>query len=414
MGKRTIKPITSLLFATFAPWNNNKRAATNGMIEPFLSFFPERINYFTILEQPYPGSDRIKPFIHSYKNGKLQNEKILSVFSTLLMPFLKISNKPGTHAVFKIRDYLSVIEAGWHYRKSYDIFIGLESINALAGVFLRKIGKVKKVAYYCSDFSPNRFQSKIVNNFYLWLDRQAAMRADFIWDVSPAMQPARIATGLDVKQSAPVIDIPNALFPEQINSLPHTKRDKYSVVFVGTIGLENGPDLAIEAFKNVVKKYPNAVLHIIGGGGKGFEDEYLKKLAKKNKIDKNVIFHGFISDVKKISDMIKHYQIAIAPYKNISGSIRLYGDATKIRLYLAAGLPIITTHVPPLGKIAEKKGAAMVTNDTAKDLGEAINALFNNKKKYVSMSENAMKFAKNNTWKNTYATAIKHMGYSSK
>lgn len=404
-----MKKMSSLLISTFSPWKDNQRIATNGMIEPLLYYFLPRFKTISLLDQPYPGSDRITPVREDYKNGKLKRKKKINVSSGVLYPFLSLVNKPGTHVIYKIRDILSTIEAGTRSSENYDMFVGLESINAIGGIILRKLGKVKTVCYYCSDYSPQRFSSPYLNNLYLWLDRFAAAHCDYIWDVSLAMQPARIKAGLNPQKSAPVIYVPNALFKEQIDSLPLSNRDSQSIVFMGTLGLENGPDLAIESFQIVLKKYPKAILHIIGGGGKGFEAEYLNNLARKLKVEKNVVFHGFISDVKKVSEVIKHFQIALAPYKMIKGSIRLYGDATKIRQYLAAGLPIITTEVPPLGKVAQKAGAALIVKDTKEDIAKAIISLLNNKKEMVSMISKAETYAKNNTWENTYGKAIQTM-----
>lgn len=410
MGKtKQLNKVTSILFATFSPWNNNVRAATNGMIDPFYYYFRPRVKYLSIIDQPYPGSDRIVPNVENYKNGKPQKNIQTTSTSTLLMPFLKRANKPGTHVSFKIRDLLSVIEAGIRLNRTYDLFIGLESVNAIGGIFLRRIGKVKCVVYYVSDYSPKRFNSNILNAIYLWLDRYCAERADFIWDVSQAMQPARIEAGLNVQKSAPVIYVPNALFKEQIDAIPFKKREKHSIVFMGTIGLENGPDLAIEAFAKVVKKVPTAKLHIIGGGGKGFEQNLLENITKKHHMEKSVVFYGFISDVKKVSSLIKHFQVALAPYKMIPGSIRLYGDATKIRQYLAAGLPIITTQVPPLGKEAQKNGAALIVEDNAESFANTILDLMKDTKKCEEMAKNALDSAKRNTWENTYGGAIKKM-----
>ena len=121
--------------------------------------------------------------------------------------------------------------------------------------------------------------------------------------------------------------------------------------------------------------------------------------------------HGFISDVKEISQLIKSFQVALAPYKMIEGSIRLYGDATKIRLYLAAGLPVITTKVPPLGQEAAKKGAAVIVGDNKEELAEAILKLFSNKELRNKITLQAIRFAKKNTWENTYGTALKKMNF---
>lgn len=401
--------ISSILIATFSPWKNNVRASTNGMIEPLLHFFLPRVKRLTLIDQPYPGSDIITPRVEWYNGKKLLSlsRTIVSIF--FLIPFLIFENKPGTRISFKIRDFLSVLEVGLRSKKSYDLFIGLESINTLSGIFLRRLGKVKMVAYYVSDYSPYRYPSKIFNSIYLWLDRFCAMHADFIWDVSPAIQEGRIKIGLDSKKSAKVIAVPNALYKEQIHFLPLEKREPNSAVFVGTLGLDNGPDLAVKAFRHVIKDVPTAKLHIIGGGGQGFEKEYLERLVKKYNLEKNVIFYNFISDQKLLSSIIERFEIALAPYKMNPRSIRLYGDATKIRLYMASGLGIITTQVPPLGRQIAKKNAAVIVKDNEKELANAIIRLFKNKEELSNLIDNATRLAKNNTWENTYLHAIGKM-----
>ncbi len=413
MGKKELKSsVSSILIATFSPRKNNVRASTNGMIGPLLFYFLPRVKNLTLIDQPYPGSDIIVPRVEKYQNKRLVSLTKANFFAFFLMPLLILQNKPGTRVFFKVRDFLSVLEVGLKSLKTFDLFIGLESINTLAGIILRKLGRVKKVSYYVSDYSPIRYSPKIFNDLYLWLDRFCAMHADFIWDVSPAIQEARLKVGLDVKKSAPVIPIPNALYKEQINSVDVKKRYLHSAVFVGTLGLDNGPDIAVKAFKHVVKKIPSAKFHIIGGGGEGFEEKYLKGLVKRYNLSKNVLFYGFVQDQKKLSNIIMHFQIALAPYKMNPRSIRLYGDATKIRLYLAAGLPVITTNVPPLGRLVAKKGAAIIVEDNEKALANAIIDIFKDSKKRFSITKNAIAFAKNNTWENTYSTALKLMKLS--
>ncbi len=402
---------SSIFIATFSVWRDGKRTASNGIMDPMMYFFAPRTNKLIILDQPYPGSDRVKPIVETHIKGELKNKNITGFTNFLLSSLLNSANKPGTHMVFKLRDFLSVIEAGLNNSGKIDLFIGLESVNALGGVVLKKFGKVKRVVYYVSDYSPNRFQNKILNSIYLWLDKIAATNSDYIWDVSLAMHPARINAGLNPNQSATSIHVPNALYKEQISTIPINKREPNSCVFVGTLGLENGPDIAIKAMRHVVKKYPKAKLHILGGGGKGFEEKYLKKLTIKYQLTRNIEFHGFISDQNKLSSMIKHYQVALAPYKKIPGSIRYYGDATKIRLYMASGIPLITTDVPPLGHEVKKARAAIITNDNEKSFAESIIYLLSSPDEANKLAKNAYKFAKNNLWEKSYKNAIKKMGY---
>jgi glycosyltransferase involved in cell wall biosynthesis len=403
-----LKNKKSVVFATFSPWENGKRMPTNGMIEPMLKFFLPKTNKFTLIDEPHPGSDRVIPIIETYSNRKLIKKTKSSLFVSWLYPFLMMQNTVGTRIPFKIRDFLANLDAVLGKNTKYDLFIGLESINALAGVLLKKLGFVKIVVYYVSDYSPSRYKADWFNNLYLFLDRLAISKVDYLWDVSTAMMPARIKAGLDPKFATKVIHVPNALYPEQINYLPFEKTQKFSLIYAGTLGPENGPDIAITAMKYVTDKYPKALLHIYGGGENDLKR--LNKLTEKLNLSKFVIFHGFMTDQIKLSNEIKKYRIGLAPYKAIPGSPRWWADATKIRLYLAAALPTITTQVPPLSKELIQANAGLVTKDNAKETAEAIIKFFSDINLYKTMRTNAIKKAKYNLWENTFANAIRQMG----
>lgn len=400
MTKRKLK----VLFATFSPWENGKRMPTNGMIEPMLKFFLPKTEKFVLIDEPHPGSSRVLPIIEIYSKGKLRKKTGTSFFVNWIYPFLVLRNSVGTRIPFKIRDLFSSIDYYLTTKEKFDLFIGLESINAISGIILKKLGAVKKVIYYVSDYSPQRYKAGWFNKIYLELDRFAVAHSDYIWDVSLAMLPARIKAGLDPQRIAPVIHVPNALYPEQINYLSIEKTEKFSLVFAGTLGPENGPDIAIEAMKFVIKKYPNSKLHIYGGGESDLKR--LTKLTEKLNLQKSIVFHGFMSDQIALSNEIRKYRIGLAPYKAIPGSPRWWADATKIRLYLAAALPAITTQVPPLKKELIEANAGIITKDNARETAGAIIKLFSNLKLYKTMRLNAIKKAKNNIWENTYGSAL--------
>lgn len=412
MGKsstREINPSFQTVFiATFSAWKKGKRLPTNGMIEPLLSFFEKRAQKVIIVDCTHPGSsDDIVPKIEYYKKGKLiKKQNPLLLFPPKFI--LNAYNTLATQPVFKIRDMWTVTETLLRQKEKIQLFIGLESIHTLIGIFAKKLGKVSTVIYYVSDYSPNRYTSKIFNSIYLWLDRFCATHADYIWDVSPAMMPARLASGLNPSKAKPLIQVPNGLFPFQISYLPVGKITKNTLLFAGTIGPQNGLDLAIVALALIKKQIPNVMLHILGSGLKS-EEEKVAGLIKKYKLEKNVKQYGFIADLKKISDISKHLMIGLAPYKGIPGSIRWYADATKMRLYFANGLPVVTTQVPPLGKEAAEKGSAMITKDSPEPYAKAILSLLKNPTLYREYRRNAIAFAKENTWENTYKNAFNQM-----
>jgi len=394
-----------ILIATFSLWED-RRTPINGMVEPMLSFFLPKTDELDLIDGFHPGSNNVITRIESYKEKKLLSVKT-SLVSMLLYPMLKLQNKNATQIFFKIRDFLAVFEWAIRAKKKYDLFIGLESVYTAAGIFLKKLGIVKQVVYYVSDYSPNRYKNKWFNSIYLGLDRFCAKNADFIWDVSSAMQKARIKAGLNKEKSSPVILVPNALFPKQMDPLPLSKTIPFSIVYAGTLTPGNGADIAVQAMPEILDKFPKATLHIFGSNGA--DQARIKHLIKKNNLEKQVIFHGFIKDTTDITRAINKYQIGVAPYLNITGSHRKYGDATKLRLYTGAGLPIITTDVPPLGRQLQKFGAALITKDDPKALAETTIELFLNKKEYLNMRQKAIEFAKNNTWRNVYDNALRQM-----
>lgn len=403
----------SVFFATFAPYEDNKRLPTNGMVEPMLSFFLPKIKKLLIIIQPHPGSDRIAPIVDIYKKNRLEKHYTISaLYYFPIYLICRIQNTVKTHISFKLRDLFSILSTGLFQKNKYDLFIGVECVNALGGIILKKLGKVKTVIYYVSDYSPMRFGNSLFNAFYLWLDRFCATHADFIWDVSMAMQPARIKAGLDPKKSAPDLHVPNGLFSTQISPIAINKRIPYSLVFLGTLGFENGPDLAIESLALIKKKYPNVKLHIVGGGRENLNR--LKNLVRKLQLKDSVVFYGFVVDNDEMAGIIRKCYIAIAPYRAIEGSIRWYADATKIRQYMASGLPVITTHVPPLGKQIVEKGAGIMINDTKEDLAKAVMRLFADSQLYYKLMQQAICLSKNNTWENIYKKAFMDMGIEMK
>jgi glycosyltransferase involved in cell wall biosynthesis len=396
---------SSVFFATFSLWQDGRRMPTNGSVEPFRDFLLRyKVKRFILLDQPVPGSETVLPRYERYGQGRLHPTIIrASWIFYMLIPLLRLVNFNSTQVIFKIRDALSVILWGITDIATYDYFVGLESVNALCGVFLKKLGKVKRVIYYVSDYSPNRYPNRIFNSVYLWLDRQAVQLSDYVWDVSQAMQPARIQAGLDAKFSYKVLHVPNGVFNDQL-SRPKGSADKYACCFMGTLGPENGPDVAIKALSIVQKKFPKASLHVIGGSTTAFG--WLSKVARKYKVADRVKHYGFVPRSVDMTQIMNKCGIGLAPYRSIAGSARWYGDAGKIRAYCAAGLAVISSPVPPLGQYVKQRGAAIVTDDTPKAFAQSIIDVLSDKKAYQRLRTNAFALAQKNTWNREFYSAF--------
>ncbi len=399
----------AVLIATFSPWVKGNRLPTNGSYEPLREFFVLKVKKLVMIDQTTPGSDLVLPRIEVYENSPTPKIHKSSILINILKPFLLRSNRHGTQMIFKLRDFLSVVDWCIRDRIKYDFFIGLESINAFAGIFMKKFGFVEKVVYYVSDYSPKRYSSKIMNWLYIMLDRYCASKADYIWDVSKAIQSARVKAGLNPDKSVPCLHVPNALFPDQIKYLNLSRIIPYTIVFMGTLGRENGPDLIIEAMPKILDIYPKTVFHVIGGNRTDIAR--LKNLSIKLNVFQSVKFYGFVFSGIKMSSLIRKFYVGVAPYRASFESPRFYGDAGKIRAYVAAGLPVISSQVPPLGEELKDQGGALVVKDNKEEFADAIIKIFKNRKLYLRMRNKAIRFAQDNTWENSFNNAFTEMGY---
>ncbi len=399
---------SSIFIATFSHYEKGKRLPTNGMVEPMLSFFLSKVKKLVLLDEPHPVSDSINPVVEIFHQGHLKNRfHIPTLAFFFVYPFCKLPSKKQTRISYKIRDLLSVIYVFLTQKEKFDLFIGLEGINALAAILFRKLGKVKTVVYYVSDYSPTRYGKTFFNSLYLWLDKFCVEHADFTWDVSPAMKEGRIKAGILRSDTNRIIHVPNGLFQSQIDPLPISERARDRIIFIGIFDPELGIDLMVEALKLVQKERPKATLHIIGGTENDIAN--LKKKASRLEVEKSLVFYGFVPQDKEMTEIVRHCYIGVAPYRTYKSSRRRYGDSGKIRIYLGCGLPIVSTNLLWHTKYAIKRGAGIGVKDTPIDLAKGIVTLLQDENLYKKSSEIAIKLSKENTWENTYSKALQDM-----
>lgn len=400
---------TSVLFATFAVYVNGRALAANGMIEPMLSFFLPKVHTFTLLIQPHPSSDRISPIIKEYNGKIISKEWAISPWWYVPLYLLcKAQNTDDTHLSFKLRDFFSVLYCGIVSPKKYDLFIGLECVNAAAGVLLRSLGRVNRVIYYVSDYASKRFTNPVLNKLYLWLDKFCIERADFTWDVSPAMKQARLQTGILRKDLKRILHVPNGLFESQVDPLPIAKRKPHSIVYMGLLNPDqHGVDLALKAFVIILKKYPDATFHVIGGTNR--DENPFMGMVRDLGIEKLVISYGFVPPNEEMSRIVRTCRIGVATYRSDRNPRNRYGDSGKIKQYLGCGLPIVATTIQWYTKHAIEQGAGIGADETPKDFAKAILRLFEDKKLYARCSKKALELSRENTWENSYASAFRSM-----
>lgn len=399
------KPISSVLFAGYTVKRAGRRLRTSGPVQPFIEYFVPRFGEVYVLEQPLPESEDLLPTLETYRNGVLIETRNLPRW---LRPWWHVSRKrqekSGTILRLKFRDVLSLLWAALTIPRPTEILVGVESVNAALGVLLRKLGRARKVVYYLFDFTPRRYASPLMNRAYLALDYWCCRHCDLVWNISEAYararteelhyHPDRLARQVTVNYG---VDLEGIEYPPEAAIAPE------SLVFAGTVNRENGVDMLMAAFPLIRRAVPESTLLVLGEGRMLAE---MKAWASRKGLSEAVEFRGMVGDWGEMTGLLSRCGIALAPYPDYPESTKKYGDVMKIRDYLACGLPVVTTTVPPIGKILEETGAGAVSRPEAESFAAAAISLVSDREKWRRARAAARELAAANTWEKNFSRGL--------
>ena len=240
-----------------------------------------------------------------------------------------------------------------------DTWFGFNPLACARGLLLRRARRARRVVLWSVDFVPDRFGAGTVpTRIYDRLDRRCCLRADARVELSEAARAARNARhGIDtpahvVPMGAWLARVPKATFGPR------------RAVFLGHLVERQGVDLLLDA----ATLLPDVKFDVVGGGPL---EESLRGHAGDN-----VRFHGFVPDHRDVERLLAEAGAAVAPYRPDADTFTRYADPGKLKAYLAAGLPIVLTDVPPNAQeLVREAGAAVVPYDAVALAGAIRTAL---------------------------------------
>lgn len=253
---------------------------------------------------------------------------------------------------------------------SYDVVIAQDSLLAFLSLFLRLFGKAKKVIFYSHGIDKTRFSNDLFNNLYRLFDTVAAKNADFNCFLSKKMAVIRKNQGIDEKR---LFWIPSSIPVSSVARKTSVVNKK--IVFLGTVDKKNGADKLVEMIELVRRKVPSATLDVMGNGS--YFDE-LKSEIQKRGLEKHIHLLGQLK-FTEFGPKLTNYAVGIAPYTSSLDNLTPLSDSLKMRIYLAAGLPVVITagfHFSD--EIVEHK-LGFAIEDNAKSFAKAIIALLENR-----------------------------------
>lgn len=313
---------------------------------------------------------------------------------------IKNKNKSKLRSKISLINYLIEITLNfkWSFKKgdAYDLWIGVDPLNAFCGIVMRKLRRVKKVVYYTIDYVPERFSNKFLNNIYHWLDKFCLKNSDETWNVS-----YRIAEGREKKRGLKQyiynnqVIVPIGIWFNKVKRMSFTEIKKHQLLFVGNLLEKQGVQLVLEAMPKIVGEISDFHFLVVGGGE---YENTLKDKVKDLNLEKYVTFTGWIKERDKLDNIMADSAVAIAMYDKSKDTFTYYADPTKLKDYLSAGLPILLTDLPHNAKEIEENKCGIIIDYDKEMISVAIIELMKNEVRLRQYRENAINYIVKFDW----------------
>lgn len=241
-------------------------------------------------------------------------------------------------------------------------YIGANSFDMLPGIFIKiiTIYKSPRLIYFASDYSEDRFDNKIMNIIYGFIETIACKYSDIIISNTKRAAHKRIESHyLDEKKS---VIIPNAASVLVIPSKKETNKTKY--IYIGSINKEHGLLRYITKFGRNIHE-----LHILGDGDELGDIITYCRQAKIKLVNQGRKPH------KAVIEYLTYFDgMGLAPY-NLSSKYIYYGSPLKIYEYIAHQIPVITTDVVEIANDIKRfqLGIVIATNTSTIDFTRLLN-----------------------------------------
>ena len=363
---------------------------TTGPTQELVEYLKAKVNTLIFIGHPLFHSQRESSFCEEYERGQKKTHG--KSFYILLPEILKFAK----HVIY-------TLYCIFKSKKKYDLYVGVDPLNAYAGLMLRRVGLVKKAIMYTVDYIPKRFNNRVLNSIYHYMDSYCVKECNWVWNLSPKMTEIREKKGLAKKFSKKQLIVPMGTDLE-VKPLPFEKINRYEIGFMGHLRKGHGLELLIESFADVVREMPKAKMVIIGKGGL---ENYLKHRCKVLQISSDVNFLGYVEDHKEALKRLSLCVVGLAPYEDNENTFTRYADPGKPKAYLSVGLPIIITKVPAISKKIKKTECGIVIDYDKAQLTKSIIDILTNDDLTKRLRTNAIKLRSSFSWERIFKDVLK-------
>lgn len=289
-----------------------------------------------------------------------------------------------------------------------DVWFGFNPLACARGLVARRLGRARKVVLWSVDFIPNRFGRRSpMTRVYNTLDRLACTHADGRVELSEAARLARDAHhGLTGSASATLV-VPMGAWLERTPVVGEDGFGRRRVAFLGHLVPRQGVGALLEALAILEKRGADVGADVIGTGP---DESMLRERVRRLGLEGSVRMHGFVPDHREVECILAAASIALAPYEPDGESFTRHADPGKLKAYLAAGLPIILTDVPPnAGELVRHAGATLVRFEPS-EIADAIADGLSDAERWTTRRDEALRYARRFDWAALLADALTRLG----
>ena len=231
------------------------------------------------------------------------------------------------------------------------------------------VGPLRKSIYRFFD----RFSERFVDRFVVVSD---ALRMKLIHDHGiPPMKVVRIYNGIEIDQYSPQNNI---AYRSKIRNEFGLNENHIICGAVGRLVWQKGFEYLIDAVPKILKPFPNAVIMIVGEGP--LKDR-LKARSERLRVQDQLIFTGFRSDIREILAAMDIFVL----------SSLLEGFPMIILEAMAMGKPIVATEISGVTEqIKHRESGILVPAGDSFALAKAINQLSHDRSFSEYLGLNAM------------------------
>lgn len=389
MGKQATLPVGKSTFMVSANGASGTPPASD-LVEYLLAHGAQRI---TTIFHPLTAEEGSSHKITTYRPSHEPHQR------TIPLP----SRPPYTYP-------LDLLVPIWAPR--VDGLFAFNNLLCARGLCERRVGRVGKVVYWPVDFVPARFGARsALTRAYDMLDSYCCQHADLRIEVSNAALEGRdkhhrIARGAgSTGMVAPI--------GTWLDRVPTTSDDGWKsrrLIFIGHLVERMGCDTMIEAIALLAQRGINVSADITG---RGPLEEQLRASVARHGLQDRVRFHGFLPDHRELERILAQASIALAPYSTRGESFTQYADPSKLKSYLAAGLPILLTDVPPNATELARHAGAEVLADAPSAFADAIERLLADADSWQSRRIAALEHARQFDWNTILREVLEAVGFTS-